>query len=687
MSTLLTRTPNLRLVLTSREALGLAGERRRVVAGLPLLEAVELFLDRSGLAADRDDDAVSRLCDRLDGIPLAIEIAAARAAELGPAAVERGVADTQLEEAGRSVLEATLTWSHELLAADEQIMFRRLGVFAGQFTLAGAEAVVVDEELDAMAVLDLLDALVQRSLLVPTDEGGFRQLFVVRQYAARLAQQAGEYDALTAAHLLWCLALANALRTSGLDERARFDPLRQVGDELLAALDRPFDGEFAALQVQLAGALEEFWYLRGAFSEGRAHLEAVLERGGGFRSHRAEVHRSAGFLARCQGDLDAAMQHLGASLGLLREILAELQADDSPHVPLFEQHLVKTLTIMSEVALLRGETESALALAREATLCPTPMAADATLLLGLAEHAAGDRLGAIRHIEQARRAAQTAGDDGLLANCLRNLGVIARDEGELAQAETHYRQALALDRRSGREQILAHTLLSLAELAALTGSGATAELDEGLELARAVGDRQAEAHGLSTLADLVAPTNHDEARRLHRHALRLREHTGARGEAALSKLRLAALAEAEAEGDTFDAVDLATDAEAIFLAGRDHRGATEALALLTVLHARAGEVGLARDALRGACKHAKRAPTVVEHGDVLDAAAWLAVARGSLEDARTLWAAAEEHRRDLGIAELGGAAILRAQLRSRVRDVGAADTSPQELLDALTGPV
>ncbi|MEY2425456.1 MAG: hypothetical protein QOI61_1028 [Actinomycetota bacterium] len=685
VESLLSGCPNLRVLATSREPLGLAGERRRAIPGLMLLDAVELFVDRAGLdAASFDEDtaaAIERLCDRLDGIPLAIEIAAARAAEIGPDAVERGIEQAQVEEAGRSALEAALAWSHDLLEPEEQVLFRRLGIFAGQFTLSGAEAVVADESLAAFDVLDLVDALVQRSLVVPTDDGGYRQLFVVRECAATLARAAGEYDALAAEHLGWCLALALSVRAPGLDERERFDPLRQVGDDLLAALDREFGEDLAGIQVQLAGALEEFWYLRGAYTEGRAHLEAVLERGAGFRSHRAEVHRSAGILAKHQGELAAARDHLDRSRALYGEILAELRATDSPHIGLIEEHLAMTMRQLSDVARLGGDPQTAVDLARAAQALGGPAAAHAMLQLGLAEHAAGLAAEGDGHIADALRAAEERGDEFLVGDCLRNLGVIARARGDLATAETHYRNALAIDRRSGDEQILAHTLLSLAELLALSGGAASDLLDEGLTLARALGDREAEAHGLSTLAEVTAPADLHAATVLHQRALELRESIGAPAAIALSHLRLAALAELNDQAD--EAAATVRRAADTFRRLGDERGATEALALLAGVEARRGQTHAGQAALADALSHAAMAPTALEWADVLDAAAWLAAAQGVPEDARALLDAAARRRTEVGVVTPYVTARSRDTLDVRIGAVTAAQKSEADLLKDL----
>jgi tetratricopeptide (TPR) repeat protein len=573
------------------------------------------------------------------------------------------VTRAQIAAAGRSVLEATLAWSYDLLDADEQLLFRRLGVFAGQFTLAGAESVVADQDLDAADVLDLLAALVDRSLVVRTDEGGYRQLFVIREAAARLARDAAEFDDLAARHLAWCLALALDRRRPDLDERARFDPLRQVNDELVAALTRELGEEAAGLQTQLAGALEEFWYLRGAFSESRANLELVLARGAGFRSHRAEVHRSVGYLAKSQGDLRSALDHFGRARALFEEIVDELRAQDSPHVPLFEHHLAVTLIQASETARELGEVNVARQLAATGLALPGPAQSRAAMYLGLAEYALGDTAAGNSHIEAALRAAIEQGDELLAGDCHRSLGVLARAEGRLEEAEAHYRRALDVDRRLGGEQVLAHTLLSLAELLEFRGLPAGEVLEEGLELARALGDRRAEAHGLATLAELTAATDPVASAALHEQVLALRLTVGVPAEIALSQLRVAAFA--EFAGHFEDAITLTERALVTFRGLRDDRSVVESLAQLARLRIRAG-LPDADTALDEARARDARGATPLDHADVLETAAWAAAAQGQREESRGLLAEATAHRLRMGLRPSEPTRRLTEALRAEV---------------------
>jgi tetratricopeptide (TPR) repeat protein len=454
-----------------------------------------------------------------------------------------------------------------------------------------------------------------------------------------------------------------------------------VADDLVAALDRTFDDELAALQVQLAGALEEFWYLRGAYTEARARAEAVLARGAGFRSHRAEVHRAVGNLAQWQGDFAAATHHLEQAHALFAEIVEELRAvDGSPHLAIFEQHLALTLLRLSEVALAQGEADAAAKLATEALALCDVTAGVAALHLGLAEQRLGAHIAAQEHFDFALRTAEERDDALLAGDCFRNLGVIARAAGDLSAAEVHYRRALAVDRGSSAEQILARSLLSLAELMTFAGTSADDLLDEGLALARALGDRQAEALGVATLAERTASDDIAAAALLHKEAHALRSAVGAPAELALSQIRIAAFAEFEGRLD--EAAGTTERAASTFRRLVDHRGTTEALAQLARIHARRGDAVASAVALAGALDSGARGPTVLERPDVLDAAAWLAASRDRRPEARGLLELADAYRERIGIRPAEPTARLRAALSAELAGTPPADLTEAELLSA-----
>src|SRR5262249_10642451 len=215
LTELLGACPRLRVLATSREPLRVPGETEYDVEGLRTNEAVELFAERV-LGGRRIDDreAVERICIALEGIPLAVELAAAKLRVLSPAELADRLDDQLaiLAQGKRTAperqrtLRATLDWSHDLLDDDERTVFRRLGVFAGGFTPDAAEQVVADDQLPGARVIDLLEQLVERSLLTMVPDGSgarFRLLEPVRQYATERLAEAGERKPVAQRHLDW----------------------------------------------------------------------------------------------------------------------------------------------------------------------------------------------------------------------------------------------------------------------------------------------------------------------------------------------------------------------------------------------------------------------------------------------------------------------------------------------------
>jgi predicted ATPase len=280
LAPLLARCPNVSLLVTSREPLHISGEHEYAVDPLIRQDAVELFLTRA-LAASRDfvaNGEVAQICERLDHLPLAIELAAARVKVLSPKALlerlERrlpmlagGARD--LPERQRT-LRATIEWSHELLSPDEQRLFARLSVFRGGCTLDAAEAV-------ADADLETLQSLVDKSLVRVRDER-FWMLETIREYAIERLEASGDADALHRRHAEFFVAMAEEAepevkRGTPKDWLGRLD---RDHDNLRAALDRLEAAGDTQRMLQLAGALVDFWQIRGHFAEGRRRLDRAL---------------------------------------------------------------------------------------------------------------------------------------------------------------------------------------------------------------------------------------------------------------------------------------------------------------------------------------------------------------------------------------------------------------------------
>ena len=254
---LLTSCPKLVVLTTTRAALGLPGElvyrvpsltvpeERASAARLGKADAVRLFVDRASYARpsfaldEENASTIAAICRDLDGIPLAIELAAARVRMLSPDQIAKELDDRfrLLTGGGRAVaprhetLRASIDWSHELCSAQERILLRRLSVWTGGFSLEGAEAVSADEALDSRAVLEPLTGLVDKSLVDTEERAGdirFRMLETIRQYAAERLEEAGEVAAIHGRHLAWCLELA---------ERAEPELVRHDGEAWLARLE------------------------------------------------------------------------------------------------------------------------------------------------------------------------------------------------------------------------------------------------------------------------------------------------------------------------------------------------------------------------------------------------------------------------------------------------------------------
>jgi len=342
---------HLRLLVTSRELLRVRGEVEYPVLPLAEPEAVELFCARARV---EPDPTVHALCQALDNLPLALELAAARASVLSPRQIlERLSGRLDLLRGGRDAdprqqtLRATIEWSYELLTPAEQRLFARLAVFRGGCTLEAAEEV-------AEADLDTLGSLVDKSLLRHLDER-FRMLETIREYAAERLAASGEAEGLRRRHAEHFLALAEAaypnLRGS---PKAWLDRLEAEHDNLRAALDRLEAAGETQLGLRLAGALYRYWYMRGQLAEGRRRLEAALRADERPTAARARALNGAAVMAADGGELATGRLRAEEALALHRQLgdasgatysiymlgtIATEESDWARAQPLFEESL------------------------------------------------------------------------------------------------------------------------------------------------------------------------------------------------------------------------------------------------------------------------------------------------------------------------------------------------------------
>ncbi len=350
--TLLRACPNLKLLATSREALNIAGETALSVPSLSLpdvhqsvdvstvtqSEAVRLFADRAIAAksdfklTDANAPTVAQICLRLDGIPLALELAAARVRALSLEQIAARLDDRFRLLTGGSrtalprhqTLAALMDWSYDLLSETERAVLRRLAVFWGGWTVEAAEAVCMGEGIETAEVLNLLTHLVDKSLVFVEGQGRetrYGLLETIREYALRRLIESGELESVRRRQASFFLALAEAVKPRDATRGAWLEQFVTEHDNLRAALDWAFESA-PDLGLQLVEALVPLWFNGGYTSEGRGHLRRALEmtEAIGSPDTRAQMLHDAGRLAWQQGDYAAARSLFEESETLSRQI-------------------------------------------------------------------------------------------------------------------------------------------------------------------------------------------------------------------------------------------------------------------------------------------------------------------------------------------------------------------------------
>lgn len=531
---LLKHAPGLRILATSREALGVSGEHSYNVPSLALpgsehsasseemsqYAAVRLFIDRAtqyrpGFAITQSNmRAVAEICRRLDGIPLAIELAAARVKVLSVQQIADRLGDRfrLLTGGARSglphhqTLRAAMDWSHDLLSDEERRLFRRLSVFVGGFTLEAAEGTCAGDGLDAPQILDELAHLVDKSLVLVDERASgdarYRLLETVRQYALERLLESGEAESMRDRHRGFFLSLAERaeLELHGARQKAWLDRLETEHDNIRAALERSrASSESAETGLRLAGALWWFWEVRGHWTESRQWLEDLLTRAvDAPPAARVKALNAAGGLAMRQGDFDHAVALAEQSLALSRE-LGDKRATASCLIIMGIQAC--RLDDFKRAESLGGES---LDLSREAGDNWGSAWAQFILALVAARERQFERAKALFEVSLAQMRA--LGHQWGTAQALSNLGMLARDQGQDEQAVQFLEEALALFRQLGDKSFTAYTELNLGIMASATRDYPRAArlYRESLALRREIEDRRGMATCLMALGCVAA---------------------------------------------------------------------------------------------------------------------------------------------------------------------------------------
>ena len=506
------------MLATSREALGIAGELTYRVPSLSIpdpkrdltpervsrYESARLFIERARFrmpqfaVTHENAGALASVCYRLDGIPLAIELAAARVRSMSLAELNQGLDHRfRLLRGGsrtalprHQALRSLIDWSYDLLSDAEKALLCGVSVFSGGLTLQAAVRVCVGEGVDENAVFDLLTSLVDKSLVAAEERNRatrYRLLETVRAYARDRLRESGEEAERQRRHLAYFVALAEeaAAQLMGADQEVWLDRLETEHDNLRSALGwSSAAGGDGAGGLRLAGALSWFWYVRGYLGEGRGWLSVSLAaaRDGQPAAARAKALHGIGVLASEQGDYPAAR-------ALYEECLA----------------------IRRELGDRRGIATS-------------------LFNLGGLAHDQGDYAAAQMLRQESLAIFRELGDRRGVAGLLSNLGVVAEEHGDYAAARPLYEESLAIRRQLGDRMGIAISLNNLGLVAREQGEYADARAlhGEALAIRSDLGDRRGIAASLNGLANVAfALAEPYRAARCWGAAERLREEIGA----------------------------------------------------------------------------------------------------------------------------------------------------------------
>jgi predicted ATPase len=530
----------LKLLVTSQASLHLRGGRDYPVPPLGVDAAVALFVDRAeSVAPDFDPDeetlaAIAEICRRLDGLPLAIELAAARTRLLSPKALlERLDRRFELLTGGAAdlpsrhqTLRNTIEWSYDLLEPEEQALFAELAVFVDGCTLEAAEAVC-----PAGGVLDGLQSLLDKSLVRRLDtadgEPRFAMLESIREYALFQLIQRGAVDAVRGRHADHFVALAQAAEPE-LVAANQAEWVRRLAEEagnLRAAMAWSVESGRLETGLRIAGALPRFWSVTGHLTEGRTWLKQALAQGGEVAAEvRAKALYADGYAALGQGDYVHAVGRFEEALALYRGL------DDVRGAAMSLAQLGWLRLTQGEAERSQAASEESLALAREAG----DRAVESVALGNLADGAVrrGDHDRAAELYNESLRLRRELGDRRNIANALLNLGRAELERGDRARASALLDEGLELAREVGDTWSTSVALGALGRLALQEGEPARAEelLGEALVLCRQRGDRKIAAECLDDLADAAAGEGEPaRAARLAGAAAALREAIGVAG--------------------------------------------------------------------------------------------------------------------------------------------------------------
>ena len=662
----LRRCPNVSVLATGRQALGVPGEYIVWVEPLPFdpeagtSAAARLFVERARAARPayqipaEELPSVDEICRALDGLPLALELAAARTAVLSPREIVEQLAIDPLSlltDGGplasihHQSLRASLEWSHQLLGPREAALFARLGVFAGGWDLQAAAQVCAGGDVKRADVLNLLAALVAKTLVAVDGSlhvTRYRMLESVRCFALQRLEGAGDRDRFAAAHAEWCMERANAAarERGGREPEKWLDELEDNHANFRAALAWARDNERVDIALALGTALSWFWETRGHLAEGLEWLTWALDHDTGPDIElRARALRTTGIFRWLQGDVGAAIPLVEESVALFRDAGNDHEATGCVcasmfHVSADASHSLQDLE--SDLATLRDSGDPA-RFSRALVNC------------GVAYFFVSDAVRARRCFQECLELPREDVDAEVVVDALDGIGRVAVQTGDLRAADSAFTQALAMARRIEYDDGCCTAASWLGEIRRVRGEYDRARplIDEAAQLAVDSGVPLWHARCLQFLGRLeAAEGNLEEASRLFQASL------DAPGAAHMPyhKLRsLQGLADiALAGGDDEEVRTLADEALHLATENGDIQARGQFLALLARLSGTEGDAGRASKLAHEALQLQERIGDVIGIVSTLETLAELAAANGRSAVAARLFGAAQQARETCG---------------------------------------
>lgn len=690
---LLKGCPELKILATSREPLGVAGEAvwRVPSLGLPQehpdpeslaeVASVALFCDRAALTesgfrlSPANAEAVAEICRRLDGIPLAIELAAARVAVMSPAEIVSrldrmfglltGGARTAVPR--QRTLAAAIDWSYDLLTEEERGVFRALSVFAGGFTLEAAGAVAGDGESDT-GVLDVVSSLLQRSLIQAEEHQlgtRYRLLEPLRAYGEEKLRAAGEETTVRDRHLAYFRSLAERAEPelSGSDQTRWLIRLDAEQDNLRAALAYGIESEVEDAAA-LAARLLQFFSIRGHLTEGRGWLDAALSVASSDEL-RAKSLIASGHLAWEQSDFPAAIAAFEEGLEICRRM------EDKSGIAACLNNLGNIASAKGDYPAARAAYEESLAVRRE--IGDKSGIATSLNNLGNLAYDQADYPSARATLEESLVAFRELGDKRGMAAPLMGVGNVACAQGDYPSARRAFEESVAICRDIGDRPGLGYSLLNLGGVAAAQGDGpaARAASEEAVAIFREVEDKRGMGYSLLNVGAVASEQgDYPSARAAYQESLAILREIGDRRGVAGSLTYLGGVA--STQGDYPAARAASEEALAIFREIGDQAGIGWALHNLGVPARAQEDYPSARAAYEESLAIRREIGDKAGIAGVLGEIAHLAVHAGQIELACRFMGAAVALRDGIGAkwepAEVKACEELTAAARSTLGD-------------------